>query len=77
MISTAKVTLIANQIITLDGIGEININEIAALILNNRGEILGVVQDEGVLEKMEREIQGMKEREEGNGVVDRGIGEGV
>jgi len=77
MISTAKVTLIANQIITLDGIGEININEIAALILNNRGEILGVVQDEGVLENMERELQGMKEREEGNGVVDRGIGEGV
>lgn len=77
MISTTKVTLVANQIITLDGIGEININEIAALILNNRGEILGLVQDEVVLEKMEREIQGMKEREEGNGVVDRGIGEGV
>jgi len=77
MISTTKVTLVANQIITLDGIGEININEIAALILNTRGEILGLVQDEVVLEKMEREIQGMKEREEGNGVVDRGIGEGV
>ncbi len=67
MISTAKVTLIANQIITLDGIGEININEIAALILNNRGEILGVVQDEGVLENMERELQGRKERREGGG----------
>jgi len=67
MISTAKVTLIANQIITLDGIGEININEIAALILNNRGEILGVVQDEGVLENMERELQGRKERGEGGG----------
>ena len=66
MISTAKVTLIANQIITLDGIGEININEIAALILNNRGEILGVVPNEGIaaLETMERELQEIKERKE-------------